>query len=353
VSDDVDRQEPLLNDLIAGDSRHGGELVKFGAVPFRVAGAVPHDVYDGSSGGRQVTWRAVARQVEGLVQAHHRRRVGPAQPEVQAGTSDGRTELRPAWVDRQQLPGRGWAASGDHDRGSRQQPAVGQCHLPSARDGADADGGLVLPDGGASRRRCRREAIHEACESLIEVGDAPAGALDPEDCEVGWHGPEVGHVGGHSYQHPGQVRQVMPSPQRLDPFFGTPARPSRSRCREQPGEQPAHLAYRHSCQLAVAHHAGATQRRPVTRVGYPQVAQYPPGLAALAESVRPLVKPVAAPFVGAGPASRAVCLHHDHRPPRPSGGCSRRQPRQPRPDHHHSFPDMFSHAHMTPPHTLL
>ena len=72
-----------------------------------------------------------------------------------------------------------------------------------------------------------------------------------------------------------------------------------------------------------------------------------------AEGVRPLVESVAVPFVGAGPASRGVCLHHDHRPPRPGGGCRRRQPCQPRADHHHGFLVAFSHADMTPPPRLL
>ena len=32
VGDDVDRQEPLLNDLVVGDPRQVGEAVKFGTV---------------------------------------------------------------------------------------------------------------------------------------------------------------------------------------------------------------------------------------------------------------------------------------------------------------------------------
>src|SRR5580658_6838642 len=113
------------------------------------------------------------------------------------------------------------------------------------------------------------------------------------------------------------------------------------------------MAYWYPGQLAVAHDAGPTQWRSVTAVGHPQVVQYPPGLATPAEGVRPLVESVAAQFVGAGPASRGACLHHDHRPPRPGGSCRRRQPGQPRPDDHHGFLVVFSHANTTPPPTLL
>jgi hypothetical protein len=91
----------------------------------------------------------------------------------------------------------------------------------------------------------------------------------------------------------------------------------------------------------------------VTTVGHSQAAQYPRSIAAPDEGVRPLVKAVAALHVRAGPAPHDVRLHHDNRLPRLGSGGSSRQPGQPRPDHHNRSLITFSHAHMTPPLTLL
>jgi hypothetical protein len=75
---------------------------------------------------------------------------------------------------------------------------------------------------------------------------------------------------GRAVSHGGGVSGGPPYPQLLHHVFGV--------------GQRAVILY----QLAVAHNAGAAQRRPVTRVGYAQVAQYPPGLAAFTEGVRTL-----------------------------------------------------------------
>jgi hypothetical protein len=64
-------------------------------------------------------------------------------------------------------------------------------------------------------------------------------------------------------------------------FFSAPARPSHRRGREHPANQRAHRCAEEPYQVAVACTAGAVERRHVTTVGYPKVAQYPPRLAAL------------------------------------------------------------------------
>jgi hypothetical protein len=86
----------------------------------------------------------------------------------------------------------------------------------------------------------------------------------------------------------------------------------------------------------------------MTAVGHTQLPQYPPRLAAPVESVRPLVETVAAPLIGAGPASAGVRLDYHHRLTGPGRGCGSRQTGQPRPDHHYGIPVMFWHADMTP-----
>ena len=226
---------------------------------------------------------------------------GPRSPRSrQAAVTGGPSSGQPGSAGR--FARRGRAAGGDDHCSRGQHLAPGHFDLPPAGDGVDSGGGLVGSDGGTGRRRCRRDALHQASESLVEVGDAPAGGLDPGDSEVSWHTSQVGDVSGHPYQHPGQVSHVTASPQRLDPLLGAPARPARRGHRQQPEGQRAELADRHPRQLAVAHDAGAAHRRSVTAVRNPHVVQYPPGLAAPAECVRPLVESVAAQFVGAGPA---------------------------------------------------
>ena len=164
VGDDVERQEPLLNDLVVGDPRQGGEAVEFGTVRRFLARAVAHDVHHRAPGGRQVPRRAVACQVQGLVQAHNHRRVRAAQSEVPAGGGDRGAELGPTGVDRQKCACLGRAAGGHHHGGSRQHLAVGQGDLPPARDGAYTGGGVVGPvllapaADAAAERPCTRLA---------------------------------------------------------------------------------------------------------------------------------------------------------------------------------------------------
>jgi len=91
----------------------------------------------------------------------------------------------------------------------------------------------------------------------------------------------------------------------------------------------------------------------VTAVGHAQTAQYPPRRAAPVQGVWSLVEAVAAPLVGAGPASSRVRLHHHYWPSRPGRRGRSGQTGQPRSYDYNRILVLFSHADMTPPATIL